>query len=126
MVESKVRIFVVRPWKATGSAIPLRLLEDDGPVGTLFAGHYLCWEVPPRRITLTTAGASGNWFEQGDAPAPPLALDLKSGRSYYVQAAVDFGGGWHDTLQAVDAETGEKLLAVARPPDSVPGEGCAR
>lgn len=104
---NKARVYVVRSWKAAGSAISMEIHHDSTLVGSLAAGSYFVWDQDPGRTMIFSNSSSG--------PEATLDVDLKPSETRYVEARIDnIVQGFHQTLVEVTPDAGRRLVGDAR------------
>jgi hypothetical protein len=97
---AKARIYVIRP-AFIGSAVTMKVSDNDEPVGKTGPKSYLVWERPP-----------GDAFITSKAEKPcSVALHCEAGKAYYILQRVE-PGVWYARcrLEEIDEQRGRDFL----------------
>jgi len=93
------KIYVIRP-TYFGSAVKMKIYQDNELIGKLGPKNYLSWDVSPEKGDVTIVSASEN--------KDSLTISPKAGETYYIRQKVNMGF----TVARTDIEFIEEDVAI--------------
>jgi hypothetical protein len=102
---TKARIYVVRP-ALIGSAVRMKVTDNDELIGKTGPRSYLVWERPPGDAFITSKAEK----------ASSVALKVEAGKAYYILQRIE-PGVWYARclMEEIDEERGKKFIAGCKP-----------
>lgn len=102
------KIYVLRP-SAFGSAITMKIYQDDKIIGKLGPGSYLSWEVDPSKGAINVISKSEN--------KDMVTIIPQGGKTYYLKQKIHMGIVIARTeLELIGAEEANQILEKLKKP----------
>jgi len=106
--ETNAKIYVIRSTNF-GSAIKMKIYQDDKLIGKLGPKSYLSWEVDPKKGDITIISKSEN--------KDMLTISPKGGKTYYIKQKIKMGFAVARTgLEFLDENEAKEMLSKLKKP----------
>lgn len=106
--ETNAKIYVIRSTNF-GSAIKMKIYQDDKLIGKLGPKSYLSWEVDPTKGDITIISKSEN--------KDMLTISPKAGKTYYIKQKIKMGWAVARTgLEFLEENEAKEMLSNLKKP----------
>ena len=106
--ETNAKIYVIRSTNF-GSAIKMKIYQDDKLIGKLGPKSYLSWEVDPTKGDITIISKSEN--------KDMLTISPKAGKTYYIKQKIKMGWAVARTgLEFLEENEAKEILSNLKKP----------